>query len=465
LSTSGVSFNSGAGSPISFQGLASGLNTGAIISALLAAERQPIIRLTDEQAKLQGEQQQIQSIQTSLQQLAFAASEFSLASAFESSQAVTSSEPARIGAVSGAGAPVGGHEVEVTQLANSAQRSFAFTSPASEATITIDGHEFAVKAGATAKELANAINSNSSATVYAAVLEGGTVVLSDRATGAKGAEFIKVTGAVLSEQAETAREGKNAEFKVDGVAGTSASNTVSNAIAGVTLTLNGLTPTGPVTIDVQAPGPSVAAVEGHLQSFIKLYNSTIEAIHKELSTKPLAKPQSGAEFGVGALFGDLELTRGLDSMRQSMYQPITGLSAEMSSPADVGISTGAATGGASTSQASIAGVLTLNASKLAEAVQANPAGVQQMFQQWSKSFQSMVNASGGPGGSLEARANREGQQITQLTRQIATKNELFALREKALQETYARLEAVLSQNNSQSQALTREAETTSKPTG
>ena len=78
------------------------------------------------------------------------------------------------------------------------------------------------------------------------------------------------------------KEGKNAEYSVDGVAGTSASNTVTNAIAGVTLTLGGLTTTGPVTIDVQAPGASVSAVEAQVQSFVKLYNSTVEAIQKQL---------------------------------------------------------------------------------------------------------------------------------------------------------------------------------------
>ncbi len=91
------------------------------------------------------------------------------------------------------GAGIGGHEVEVTQLANSAQRTFTFTSPTAEDTLTIDGHSYTVKAGESAKELASTINSDSTATVYAAVLEGGTLVLSNRATGNTGAEFIKVS--------------------------------------------------------------------------------------------------------------------------------------------------------------------------------------------------------------------------------------------------------------------------------
>jgi|HubBroStandDraft_3_1064219.scaffolds.fasta_scaffold02259_4 flagellar hook-associated protein 2 len=450
-----LSVSSAAGSPLSISGLASGLDTTSIISALMAVERQPVTRLTDEQEKLQAQQQQLQSVQSSLQQLALAASEFTLPSLFETSQTVTSSEPTRVSAVTTSGAGIGGHEVEVKQLANSAQRTFTFTSPTAEDTLTIDGNQFTLKAGETAKELASTINSDSSATVYAAVLESGTLVLSTRATGNTGAEFIKVSdpGGALVEQAGTAKEGKNAEYTVDGVAGSSASNTVTNAIAGVTLTLNGLTPTGPVTIDVQAPGASVSGVEAQVKSFIKLYNSTVEAIQKQLATKPISKPEKASEYGAGALFGDFELESLLANMRQSMYEPIAGLAVEMSNPSDIGISTGSGTAGA-TSQSAIEGQLTLDPTKLAEAVQSNPAGVQQMLQKWSQSLQSTLNGVAEPGGTLEARVTGDASQITELTNQITTMNEMLTQREKALQATYAQLESAISKNSSQAAWLT-----------
>jgi flagellar hook-associated protein 2 len=453
---SSLSVSSTAGSPISVSGLASGLDTSSIISALMAVEREPVTRLTDEQEKLQGQQQQLQSVQSSLRQLALAASEFSLPSLFETAQTVISSEPLRVSAATSAGAGVGGYEVEVTQLANAAQRTFTFTTPATEDTLTIDGNSFTVKAGESAKELASAINSDSGATVYAAVLESGTLVLSNRATGSTGGEFIKVgdPGGTLTEKPETAKEGKNAEYKVDGVAGSSTSNTVTNAIAGVTLTLEGLTTTGPVTINVQAPGASVSAVEAQVKSFIKLYNSTVEAIQKQLTTKPISKPEKTSEYGTGTLFGDFELENLLANMRQSMYEPIAGLATEMSNPADIGISTGAASGSGATSQAAIEGQLTLNATKLAEAVQTNPVGVQQMLQHWSQGLQSTLEDVAEPGGTLEARANGDGSQITALTSQITTMNEMLALREKALQATYAQLESAISQNTSQADWLT-----------
>lgn len=464
MSTSPLGVNSSTSAPITISGLASGLETTKIIAALMGVEREPVTHLTDEQQKLQSEQSQLQSVQTSLQQLAAATSEFGLPSLFESSQSVTSSEPTRVSAVVSSGAGVGGYEVEVTQLANSAQRTFAFTSPASEQKLTIDGHELTLQAGETAKQLASAINSNSSATVYAAVTEGNTIVLSSRATGNTGSEFIKVSGEALSEQAGTAKEGKDAEFTVDGVAGKSSSNTVTDAIAGVTLTLGGVTPQGPVTIDVQAPGPSVSAVEAQVKAFVNAYNSAVEAIHTELATTPPVKPTSG-EFGVGVLFGDVELTGMLDEMRTAMYEPVSGLPAEMSSPLDIGISTGAATGQGTSSQSSLEGLLTLDPTKLAQAVATNPTGAQQMLEQWSQKLQSQINIASGPGGTIEGRITGDGSQISQLTIQINTMNEMLANREKSLQATYAALEGVISRNSAQSAWLTSQEASLNKSKG
>jgi flagellar hook-associated protein 2 len=459
VSASGISLGalgSAGGSSITFSGLGSGLDTSSIVKALMEADREPVVHLTQEQAKLGSQQGVLGGIESSLQQLSFAVAEFGLPSLFESSQSVTSSEPLRVSAVASSGAGVGGYEVEVKQLANSAQRTFTFASPAAEDTVTVDGQEFALKAGESAKEFASTINSSSTATVFAAALENGTVVLSSRATGNTGAGFIEVAdaGGVLSEVAGTEKEGKDAEFSVDGVLGTSSSNTVTTGIAGVSLTLEGLTPTGPVTIDVQPPAPSVSKIEGQVQSFIKLYNSTVEAIEKQVTTKP---PKGANEAGVGSFFADGELTGLLASMRDAMYEPVTGLPAEMSSPLDVGISTGAPTGGAS-SQASLEGLLKLEPAKLAEAIASNAGGVSTMLEQWSHGLERMINSASGPGGALATRISDEGEQAAQLNSQIANMNEMLAVREKGLLATFAAMESIISENNAQGASLTKQSE-------
>jgi flagellar hook-associated protein 2 len=456
MSTAAVSTTGS--SPISVSGLASGLDTSSIIQALLAAERQPITHLTNQQEKLSGQQTQLQGIKSSLMSLSFAAEEFTLPSLFEGVQSVSSSEPARVSATITGGAGVGGYQLEVTQLANSAQRTFTFASPAAEDTVTIDGREYTLKAEATAKDLASKINADGKGTVYAAVQGNETIVLSSRTTGATGGEFVKVTdpGAVLTEKAGTAKEGKNAEYKLDGVAGTSTSNTVTEGIAGVSLTFSALTSAGPVTIAVQPPAPNLKTIEAQLESFVKTYNKAVEEIETQLTTKPIEHPQKASELSVGSLYGDSALTNLLTRMRQSAYEAIKGLPVEMASPLDLGVSTGAATGGSS-SQSSLSGVLRLDTTKLAKAVQENPSGAATMMQQWSLSFSKIVRDVASPGGSLEARITGEESQIREMKLRVATMNEMLTVRQKALEQTYAQLEEIISRNSTQGAWLTSQA--------
>jgi flagellar hook-associated protein 2 len=444
--------SSTSGAPISFSGLSSGLNTSEIISALLGVERVPITHLTDEQITLEGQRTQLQSIQSNLTKLTFDAQELGSPTLFNTSQAVSSSEPTRVAAAATAGAAVGGYEVEVTQLANSGQRTFTFKSPAAAETLTIDGKEIEVAAGATIEDVVKAINSDSTATVYAAAVGKETVVLSTRETGAK-AGYIAVTdpGGTLVEQAGLAKEGVNAEYTIDGVAGNSASNKLTSAIPGVTLELKALTTTtGPVTVDVQPPGPNVSAIAAQVQAFVTLYNSTVGAINNQLTTKPLTGAQSAAELQTGTLFGDFELGSLLNAMRQSIYEPGKELLAEMSSLADIGISTGAPTGNVAPSQSTLEGQLTINTAQLESAIQANSAGVEKMLQSFSKGFEGLVNANAGPGGSLEARLAGDTTQTAELGTRIANMNEMLAIRQKTLESEFAAMEKIMAQSQSQS---------------
>ncbi len=450
------SINGSGSSPISVTGLASGLDTSSIIKALLEAERQPITRLTNQEEKLTGQQTQLQALKSSLMSLSFAAEEFALPSLFEGIQSVSSSEPARVSATITGGAGVGGYQLEVTQLANSAQRTFAFAAPAAEDTVTIDGREYTLKAGATARELASKINADGKGTVYAAVQgKEETIVLSSRTTGATEGGFISVAdpGGALTEKAGTAKEGKNAEFKIDGVEGSSASNTVTEAIAGVSLTFSALTTAGAVTIAVQPPAPDLKTIEAKLETFVNAYNKTVEEVEKQLTTKPVEHPAGASELSVGSLFGDSELTGILTQMRQAMYETIKGLPEGMTSPLDLGISTGAPSGGSS-SQSSLSGLLKLDTATLAKAISEHPSEAGTMMQQWSSSFGKLVRNASGAGGSLETRIGGEEAQIREMRLRVSTMSQMLLVRQKALEQTYAQLETIISRNSAQSSWLT-----------
>lgn len=453
MSTSALTTTTG--SPISVSGLASGLDTKSIVSALVEAERIPINRLTQQQEKLSDQAAAMQLIKSNLLKLSFEVAEFQLPSAYEGVQTVTSSEPDRVAATVTSGAGVGGYQLEVTQLANSAQRTFAFTSPEAEDTVTIGGREYTLKAGASAKELATKLNADSKGTVYAAVIEGETLVLSSRTTGVGGLGAITVsdTAGALAEVEGTEKEGRNAEYTVDGVAGTATSNVLTGAIAGVTLTLGSLTSEGPVTIAVQAPALSVKPIEAQLQSFITLYNSTVEEIQTELTTRPPEHASTAEQLATGTLFGDQDLTNLLNQMRITMYEPIAGLT-EITSPADIGVSTGPA---GSTTQADLSGLLQLDPSKLAASLQANPESAKLMFRQWATNLNKVINSVAEPGASLESRINGDTDQVRAMKERIATMNAMLAVRQKALEETYARLESVISKNSATGSWLTEQA--------
>jgi flagellar hook-associated protein 2 len=454
MSTIGAS----AGAPLNISGLESGLNVSEIVSAEMAVQREPATRMGNQQTTVEGQREALQSLQSSLSQLAFMAQELSSPTLFDTTQQIGSSNSSQVAAsaTSGEEAAVGGYELEVTQLADSAQRTFTFTSPTAAQTLEIDGEKFEVAAEESIAKLADAINADSSATVYASAVNGETLVLSTRTTGATGGEFIKVSdsGGALVEVAGKAKEGRDAEYKLDGVEGKSTGNTLTEAIPGVTLELQALTTvTGPVTVDVQPPAADPSAIVKQVESFVNLYNSTVSAIEKQTSTKPPASPQTAAELKTGTLFGDLDLTGVLNGMRQAIYDPVAGLPAEMSSLAGIGVSTGPPSGTATYSQASVEGQLQLNKSELEAAVRANPAGVQQMLSSWAKGFQETVNAVAGPGGALETRITGDSEQVSELTSRITSLNEMLTIRQKTLQEQFTTMEAALAKSRSEGEYL------------
>ena len=81
-----------------------------------------------------------------------------------------------------------------------------------------------------------------------------------------------------------------------------------------------------------------------------------------------------------------------------------------------------------------------------------------MLQQWSQGLESVVNGAGAVGGAIDATVSGDASQITRLSHQISNMNEMLAVREKALQATFAQLEAVISQNTAQGNFLTSQVE-------
>jgi flagellar hook-associated protein 2 len=433
------------------QGLGSGLKTEEIISALMAIERRPLARMSEETIVHEAQASSLRALQSTLQGLAASAGELASPMLFAAHQTVSSSEPSRVSATVSNGAASGGYELTVTALASAAQRVFSYMPPAAAQTITIDGHELHLAAHESLAEVANAINANSEMTVYAGAVGTETLVLSARQTGELGSNFIEVAGGAgaLAEKAGSARRGTNAEYKIDGIEGSSASNTLTEAIPGATLTLSALTSAGPVSIDISPPGINTAGLAEQVKTFVSSYNSAITKLQSEISTKPRVGIQAEAETRTGLLFGDTELEGLTAALRQSIYTPVAGLPASMSSLASIGVNTGAPSAGPP-SQASLEGKLTIEEAQLQEALKTNPEGVRKMLEGWAQGFQKTVEAYAGPGGSIETRIQGDQSQSAYVAGQITSLEESLAVRQRTLEAQYVALEVAMQRSSSQS---------------
>ena len=89
--------------------------------------------------------------------------------------------------------------------------------------------------------------------------------------------------------ASSSQAGQDAEVYVNGSTTPtySQNDTMTDAVPGVTLTLNGVTPTNsPVTITTGAPAPNTQSIIQAVQQFVNDYNSAIEGIQGAINTAP-----------------------------------------------------------------------------------------------------------------------------------------------------------------------------------
>jgi len=128
--------------------------------------------------------------------------------------------------------------------------------------------------------------------------------LTDNATSATY-PFTQSNGAITRTQ-----NAQDASITVDGVSVTSASNTVSDALPGVTLNLLATTPTSPTTPALVTVGEDKDAMKAKIQAFQDAYNK----LNTDL--KSLTKYDATSKTG-GPLLGDSTVT-GLQSVLRSI---------------------------------------------------------------------------------------------------------------------------------------------------
>ncbi len=461
--------NNGAGGQLQLTGLASGINTNQLIQAELAVKEMPLTNLQATITAMQTENSQLTSMQTALQTVSFDALDLGEPSLFFQQQTVTSSDTSLVTATTAQniGAVIGSTTISVARLASASQATFAYTAPAAAPdTLTIGNDQgtqsVSITAGESNTQIANDINGNNSGIAYATVLSNGQLVISSRTTGdgsttgTGNGNPITLSSAVSGSLTPVSSQaGQDAQVFVNGstTASYSQNDTVTDAVPGVTLTLNGVTPTNaPVTITTSAPAPNTSSIIKAVQQFVNDYNSAMQNVETAINTAPPSESNSSyASAYSGSLFGDPQLENMLSNIRTATYAANTSLTPGYQSMLDLGISTGTSTGSATANSTN--GMLTLDTTKLTAAIQANPQAVQAALQSWSTQFQQVVNNASGPFGSLETRITGNNTEIGNLDNQLTTAQQMYANEEKTMQQQWAKVEATLATLNSQKNSL------------
>jgi flagellar hook-associated protein 2 len=428
--------------PITISGLGSSLDTESIIANLMKIERLPQARLELQQGQAKARETALKEIQTKLEAVSDAADALHSPGLWADTQTVHSSAPESIGVRRLSGTGPGGYQVAVSQLARAEQRTYAFAQSAEPSQLTVGGKTIELGPNATLEDAVAAINAEPAAGVYA-VAVSGHLVLASRQTGA--ASTIAASGAGIEEEAGKRRPGLDAEYSVDGVAASSASNVVTEAIPGLELTFSAVT--SGAAISVGAPAPDTEAVKSQVKSFISAYNAAVDAIRNRVSEKRIPGANSQAEANQGVLFGDTALNGLLGQLRQTISE---------SGVATLGISTGAPGAAVSAESDSVLGHLTLDESKLTAAMETDPLGTRAKLSGaggLTESLDKLLSPTLGSSGTIAERVSSAAAESTRFGESMSELENRLEEREERLRLQFAAMESSLSKAKTQSEWL------------
>jgi flagellar hook-associated protein 2 len=250
---------------------------------------------------------------------------------------------------------------------------------------------------------------------------------------------------------------RDANYTVDGGAvKTSASNVVTAAIPGVTLTFKGVM-SSQASIVVGSPGPNTDAVSGKIQAFVDQYNSTVDFINSKINEKKVVKATTDDDRAKGVLNADPALQGILSQLREAIGDTFTGAAPDLNQLSLVGLSTGKTVGGGTLNQDSIDGRLTLDTDKLSDMLTDRFGEVKKLFtnitgmyasQGLSQRLDALIKPQVQTGGVLASRIAGEQSTIDDLKQRQSDIETRVALRETNLRAQFTAMETALSQSQS-----------------
>jgi flagellar hook-associated protein 2 len=352
---------------ITFSGLASGLDTSSLIKQLVKVEQQPIVQLQTRQSNLNSVSSKLSNIKSLLSALQDKADALNSRDEVIGTVATSSAESYVTATATGEIA-AGSYEVTVESLANAARvRSNAFSAKDEGGLFDInyftlqvgDGDEqkFEIDTTTTLESLADDINSRSGLRVRAGVIFDGTsyrLQINALDVGADNVLTIVEDGGSLGLNDNVVQEAADAVFYVDELRMTSSSNTVDDAIPGLSLQLKA---EGTAQVEV---ADDTSGVQTKIEEFVTAYNAVMTAINAEFA-------YTGAANTRDSLAGDTTLRNLQRVLSQQISQTVSGLSGTYNRLYTIGITT------------QRDGTLSFDATKLSAAISADAEGVANLF--------------------------------------------------------------------------------------
>lgn len=329
---------------ITFSGMAAGFDTQAVVDQLVAAARTPITRLQTQRAGLESKNKKLTSIGSKLGDLAAAAKALGTPEKASPTKASSSDETVVRATGAGVGA-TGRYDVKVISLAK-ADRHYGAALAARDAaglvgagTLSIavgagTAVDVAVEASDTLDSIASKINA-AGAGVTASVLstvDGFRLQIAGIQTGAANALTLTESGTTLGLGGPGGHPvvAADALVEVDGFSVTGPTNTLSGAIPGVTLELEGTSPVG-TTQAIEVARDS-AAVGERLKSFVAAWNTVTAAVNAESTVV------SGVKKGADSLSGDSSLRTIQSRLRTIATSAVAGATGRYTTLASIGVS-------------------------------------------------------------------------------------------------------------------------------
>lgn len=338
-------------------GIGSNIDTQAIVKSLVDSERAPKqTQINNQTLKATTSLSSIGKIQAALDAFRGAMETMKTASGF-SGLSGTSSDEKVATVTTGNGAAAGNFSLLVTQLATSSKistkvyadgASSVVNAGSSPTTLSIkqgsDTFDVSIPAGATLQQVRDSINSQyANQGLSANILtdaNGSRMVLTSSKTGV-GSDLTLSGNSGLQTGTTVLATPQNALYKLDGVAMESKSNTIADAVSGITLKLTGIS-TVPASGTATPTTITVAADKTTLKSAVKGFVDTYNALIKASNAETQVTTNADGTMTAGALTGDASLRSLLSSVRTELNA--MGGTGDMKSLAQFGVVTDQKTG-------------------------------------------------------------------------------------------------------------------------